>query len=98
MQQFIKFGLPDQHDLQQLLLFRFKIRQHPDLFQRSQRKVLTFIDEQHRIFTRGKIIEQECIQCIDIPFFRLTFLSRSDPELCRDGFQEIQVRHIRIQN
>src|SRR5580700_953485 len=48
IQLLVEFGLPHQKNLQQLLLRRFQIGQQPDLLQHFHRKMVSFVDHQHR--------------------------------------------------
>ena len=64
-QQFPQFGLPDEYDLQQLLLRRLEIGQQAHLFEHVPRKILRLIHDQDRAPAIGMRHEQMVIQCID---------------------------------
>jgi hypothetical protein len=48
-QQTLQVRLADEHDLEQLLLLRFEIRQNPDLLKDLERQVLRLVDDQHSL-------------------------------------------------
>lgn len=58
-QSIVQFGLTDQHNLNQLLVFRFQIRQHPNLLEQIRFKRLRLINNQHNIRALTVLAEQK---------------------------------------
>ena len=54
----IKFGLAEQHDLQQLVGLGFQVGQQADFLQRGDRHALRFLDEQHHAFAFSVALQQ----------------------------------------
>jgi hypothetical protein len=61
-----QFGLADQHDLQQLALGRFQVRQQAQLFQHVGTQRLCFVDHEHSLAALGMQAEQEAVQGVDM--------------------------------
>ena len=54
--------LPDDHDLQQLLIVGLEIREHADLFEHVGRQVLRLVDDQHGAAVQRHQRQQEVVQ------------------------------------
>src|SRR5436190_4785482 len=57
-----QLGLSDQKALQQCLIAKLEIRQHPQFFDRFWREVLRFVDDEKGAFLVQRRLAQKCLQ------------------------------------
>jgi hypothetical protein len=95
-QDTIQLGLTNKQDLQQLGVVGFEVRQHPDLFQQVQGKVLRFVDDEHRSAALGVLPDQvriEVLHQLDLAFAR-----RLQAEVLIDHGDELFRRYFRVEH
>ena len=60
-----QFRLADQHQLDDLVLARVDVGQHPQLFQAFRRQVLRFVEDQHDPPSGGIFVDQEILKLLE---------------------------------
>ena len=84
----MKVGLADEHDLNQLRLLGFEIRQHPDFLERSPPQVLRLVDDEQREPAGSPLIDEEARQIAQQ--VRLAPAGRRlEAEVEHDGFDQL---------
>src|SRR5262245_48701240 len=58
----LEFGLPDQHDLDELFGGGFQVREQPELFKSRERHELSFIDNNRNITALTVFLKQELME------------------------------------
>src|SRR5256885_1448959 len=95
-QERLQVQLPDEDDLQQLLLVGLEVREDANLLEHRQRQVLRLVDDQHRARAQRNQRQQEVVERVDQLLLghvreapRLRLLPRDDAEVLQDALQQI---------
>jgi hypothetical protein len=95
-----QLGLADQHDLQQLALGRFQVRQQAQLLQQRRLQRLRLVDDDQRLPALGMHLEQEAVERIDVRLeaVALGALQRRQAELAEQRLQQLQRTELRVED
>ncbi len=94
-QLLVKFGLPQQNQLQQLSLFRLQIRQQAKALHRTHRNRLRLINAHHHALPRLGVPQQTVTQRIEY-FVAAQGQCDVNTQFSDQGHQQIIRTHIRI--
>ncbi len=88
-----QLGLPDQDDLQQLLLRRLEVRQEAHLLEQLGGQRLRFIDDEHHPAAFGMRVHELHVQRVDLRLDR-PLDGRRAAQLLDDRFEELERREL----
>ena len=80
-------GLADEHDLQQLGLFRLQVREHPQFFEGGGTEVLRLVDHQQHQPARQALVDQVLREVADEDW--LGSSGDIEPEIERDRLEQL---------
>ena len=105
LEQRVQIQLADQHDLQQLVLVGFEIRQDANLLEHRHRQVLRLVDDEHRARAQRQQAEQKVVDRLDELLLAdvrqapaLDVFARDHAEVLQDELQQILFRQKRVQH
>src|SRR4030042_2925070 len=96
IEDLLKFRLADQHNLEEFGFGSLQVREHPDVLERLNRHVLSFVNNQQHGTALLIFLHQYLVQAVQ----HLNRVIRSciEPQFLVDRLQKVYERNVGIEN